>query len=218
LSKIDRRKYVVVPVGTDEQTFQYHPMQPRDPAQPFKVFFYGFMLPLHGPQYLIEAAEMLKDNPNIQFTIGGRIGDFEERIKQAQAAGARIEYRQWIPFEELPGLIEGASVNVAGPFGDTLQAKHVINGKVYQFLATGSVALLGANEDTGKFVNRVNSLVVPQGDAAAIAREIRWAYDNQALLPGIAQAGRQLYDQYFSNKVIAGILQREVIDRLPKKR
>jgi glycosyltransferase involved in cell wall biosynthesis len=166
------------------------------------------MLPLHGPQYVIEAAEVLKDNPHIQFLLAGRIGDYEQAIKEAQGRGAQIEYRQWVPFDELPALIAGSAINVAGPFGETFQAQHVINGKVYQFLASGSVALLGANKNTDMFLNHVNCLIVPRGDAQAIAREIDWAYRNQDKLPGIASAGRALYDQYYSNKAIAEELQK----------
>jgi glycosyltransferase involved in cell wall biosynthesis len=178
-----------------------------------RVFFYGYMLPLHGPQFVLEAAELLKDNPDITFLLAGRIGKYEEAIVAAQGRGARIEYRQWVPFDELPELIAGSAVNIAGPFGQTFQAQHVINGKVYQFLASGSVALLGANQNTANFINHVNSLVVPRGDAQAIAREIEWAYNNQDQLPAITRAGRELYDQHYSNKVISGYL-KQMLDRL----
>lgn len=215
ISKVDRRKYVVAPVGTDESAFRYSPYQP-DTSQGFRVFFYGYMLPLHGAEYVIRAAEMLKDNPNITFLVAGRTERCKDLLEAAQANGAHIEYRPWVPFDELPKLIQDSAVNVTGPFGNTFQSQYVINGKTFQFLASGSIALIGAAKDTGAFVDRVNSLVVPQADAAAIAQEIQWAYDNQNLLPGIAQAGRQLYDQYYSNKVIADIMQNEIISKLKK--
>ncbi len=203
ISRVDRRKYAVIPVGTDETAFLYHEPQLRPAGQPFQVFFYGAMLPLHGPQYVIQAAELLKDNPSITFLIAGKIGKYEQAIIDAQGRGARIEYRQWIPFDELPRLIAESCVNIAGPFGNTYQAQHVINGKTYQFLASGRIALIGEGKNTGPFINHTNCLLVPQGSAQAIASEIDWAYHNQNQLPAIGQAGRALYDERYSNTVIA---------------
>lgn len=203
LSKIDRRKYAVVPVSTDEKLFHYQPSQAVASGAPFRVFFYGYMLPLHGPQFVIQAAEILKNYPDIEFLIAGRIGKYEEMIQAAQSRGARITYRQWVPYAEIPELVRSSAINIAGPFGETLQAKHVINGKVYQFLASGAVTMLGANNSTDEFTNHQNCLIVPRGNAQAIADEILWAYQHQDQLPSIAAAGRQVYEAHFSNQVVA---------------
>jgi len=213
ISRIDRNKYIVVPVSTDESAFTYREPVQRSAQQPFRVFFYGYMLPLHGPQYVLRAAELLKDNPNISFLIAGKTEKYQAEIDQAIQNGARIEYRAWVPFDELPEIVAGSAVNIAGPFGQTFQSRHVINGKVFQFLASGNVALIGANKNTDKFINHVNALVVPQGDAQAIAREIDWAYNHQDLLPAIARAGRKTYDQFYSNEVIAKDLQ-QMLDKI----
>jgi glycosyltransferase involved in cell wall biosynthesis len=216
ISRIDRRKYAVIPVGTDESVFHYTPMDVPARDKPFRVFFYGYMLPLHGPEVVLQAAELLKGNPDIQFLIAGRTGIYIDKIKEYQGRGAHVEYREWIPFDELPMLIAESGLCIAGPFGNTFQAQHVINGKVYQFLASGSVALLGANKNTDLFKNRENCLIVPQGDAQAIATEIQWAYDNRDKLPAIAEAGRNLYDAHFTNTIIAGKL-REMLEGLGLK-
>lgn len=207
LSKIDRRRYWVVPVGTDESVFHYREPAERPSGQPFTIFFYGYMLPLHGPLYVVRAAELLKDNPDINFLIAGRTKKYLPMIEQAKARGARIEHRDWVPFEELPQLIASAGVNIAGPFGNTFQARHVINGKVYQFLASGSLALLGEGKNTQDFINHENCLIIPQGSAEAIAREIEWAYRNPDKIPAIIRAGRKLYDEKYSNKVLAESLE-----------
>lgn len=207
ISKIDRRKYRVLPVGTDESVFHYQEPRQRQPGQPFTVFFYGYMLPLHGPNFVLDAAELLKEYKNINFIIAGRTEKYKPMIEAAIAGGARIEYREWVPFEELPELIANAAINIAGPFGNTFQAQHVINGKVYQFLASGSVALLGAGKNTADFKNHENCLIVPQGNAEDIAREIAWAYNNPEKLPGIARAGHKLYEAKYSNTVLAESLE-----------
>ena len=203
ISKIDRRKYAVIPISTDETVFRYHQSVPPNPGAKFRVFYYGNMRRLNGLQYFIAAAELLKANPNITFLIGGKTEKYEQYIIDAQSRGAHIEYRQWIPFDELPGLVERSSISVGGPFGNTYQSQHVINGKVFQFLASGRVALVGQAKNTGFFTNHVNCLLVPQADAQAIATEIDWAYQNQDQLPAIALAGRALYDERYSNQVIA---------------
>lgn len=206
ISRVDRQKYVVIPIGTDESIFQYKPLTTPNFLAPFRVFFYGAMLPLHGPQYVIKAAEILKSNPNISFLFAGKMSKYQQLIEAAKKAGAHVEYKGWIPFNELPDYITNSAVNVSGPFGNTYQSQFVVNTKVFQFFASGSVALIGVIKEDGGFINHVNCLLVPQGDAEAIAREIQWAYEHQDQLPAIAAAGRLLYDKHYSNKVIAGYL------------
>jgi glycosyltransferase involved in cell wall biosynthesis len=206
-------RYRTIPVGTDETVFS-PPTKPLAKTEPFTVFYYGHMLPLHGLSYLLEAAVLLRDNPQIQFQIVG--GKARSRTAAAcQAAieqGARISYQRWIPFEELPAAALAAGLTVGGPFGDTLQSQFVITGKTYQFLALGAPVLIGRNRVTELFQDKVNCLMVPQADPQALAQTISWAQQQPKELQRIGRAGHQLYEQYFSQAHINTQVQQLIAD------
>ncbi len=213
LNRLDGGRYRTVPVGTDEAVF--YPRQPG-PAKkrPFTVFYYGHMLPLHGLSYLLEAAVLLKDRPDINFRLVG--GKHQGAVAAACAAaasrGARVEHEAWLPFNELPQAALEAGLCVGGPFGDTLQSQFVITGKTYQFLAMGAPVLVGKNRVNGSFHDKVNCLMVPQADAQAIAETVRWACQHPGEMAEIGRAGRELYDKNFSQEIINGLARQLVED------
>ncbi|MEO6513716.1 MAG: glycosyltransferase family 4 protein [Candidatus Saccharimonadales bacterium] len=206
LSKLPLERYVAIPVSTDETLFTTSAIA-SDNKPAFQVFYYGSMVPLHGVAYLIEAAELLKDIPEITFLIAGKTARYADTIAAANAAGAHVTCLDWIDFNDVPRYIQESAVCVAGPFGGTVQAQYVVTGKTYQFLASRAVALVGENQATAMFEDKVNALVVPQANAQALADSIRWAYEHQAELTTMATNGRTLYEDNFSSRVVAQALQ-----------
>lgn len=207
--KIDH--YRVIPVGTDETVF--YPREVNKPADgSFTVFYYGHMLPLHGLQYVLEAAKLLKGEPDINFRFVGGKQMTAKACADAAAAGARITYENWLPFDKLPEAALRAGLTLGGPFGDTLQSKYVITGKTYQFLALGAPVLVGRNDVNDAFSDKANTLVVPQADPQAIADAILWAYNHPKELAEVGKRGRELYDERFSQKVINGLVAKLIKD------
>jgi glycosyltransferase involved in cell wall biosynthesis len=204
VNHVPRDKYCALPVGTDEKLFVplAHPMPPNPQ---FRVFYYSSgMQPLHGVPVVLAAAERLQANPNIEFFLVGGRQPMAQVAEVARQRGANVHYVPWIPFDDLVTTIHSASLCLGGPFGDTQQARHVITGKTYQFLACGAPTVVGAGLATGElFRDKHNCLLGPQGDVDALVSAISWAYDNPAELHRIGQAGRQLYEQKFSTAAIA---------------
>jgi glycosyltransferase involved in cell wall biosynthesis len=200
LSNVPLERYAAIPVGTDETLFKPGGGAPGKPI--FQVFYYGSMVPLHGVEYLIEAAELLKDIPAITFLIAGKTARYADRITHADSNGAHITCLDWIDFNDVPRYINESSLCVAGPLGGTVQSQYVVTGKTYQYFASAAVAVVGRNEATTIFEDKVNALVVQQADAQALADSIRWAYEHQNQLPSIAARGRALYEQQFSSAQI----------------
>ncbi|HSX32661.1 MAG TPA: glycosyltransferase [Candidatus Saccharimonadales bacterium] len=204
LSKVDRKRYVTVPIGTEEALFYPdHTAAPNQPGK-FEVFYYGVMTKLHGLDTFLEAAAMLASHPDIVFRVGGDKGKSKAKVEAAVTNGAHITYHDWFEYkQELPRLIRGSQLMVGGPFGGSAQAQFVITTKTFQGLACEVPVLIGRNKVNDAFVDIHNSLVVPQGNAKAIAEAILWAYLHPKQLHNVAKAGRQLYEQEFSDTQIA---------------
>jgi glycosyltransferase involved in cell wall biosynthesis len=206
-SHMNLSKYLAVPVGADEEVFK--PSAKRPSEGPFQVFYYSSgMQPLHGVPIVLQAAELLKDTPEIEFLIVGGKKPMERVTQAAAAMGARVRYERWIPFDQLVSTIDSSALCLGGPFGNTPQAQHVVTGKTYQFLACAAPVVVGAGEATNEyFVDKQNALVVTQADAEALAKAITWAYKHPDELATIARNGRALYEKQFSTAAIAKILQ-----------
>lgn len=212
LNKLSIEKYLVIPVGTDETVFDatisYEPS--RDP---FTVLYYGHMMALHGLEYVLAAAEQLKDRADIHFRIvgGKKQGAVAKACAAAAAAGAHVTHESWLPFEDLPAAIGQAGLTLGGPFGGTLQAQFVVTGKTYQVLACAAPVLIGKNDVQEGFIDKRNCLMVPQADAGAIADTVRWGYDHPKELKAIGRRGREMYEKQFSqaavNKLAAGVVE-----------
>lgn len=211
LNRLDINRYSVIPIGTDETVF--YPRELQKPAdQPFTVFYYGHMLPLHGLSYVLDAALLLKDQPDISFRLVGGKAKEKRACEAAAKAGARVMHEAWLPFDELASAALMSNLTLGGPFGNTMQSQFVITGKTYQFLALGVPVLIGQNRVNDLFQDKMNCLAVPQADAKAIAAAITWGHDHPEELKRIGQAGHQLYQTHFSQEVINGLVKQLVKD------
>jgi glycosyltransferase involved in cell wall biosynthesis len=210
LSGLNPNKYASIAVGADETVFKPRQPKPIDTKR-FRVLFYGSMLPLHGLKYVLQAAEQLKTNPVIQFLIIGGNKAAAKQVATAQKRGANIEYRPWVDFAEIPILIAQTDLCLAGPFGNTVQSQYVINGRTFQLLASQAPVVVGKinnGSEINGLLDKQTCLVVPQGDAKAIAQAIIWAQAKPQELSKIAESGRILFENRFSAQVLGQQLQK----------
>jgi glycosyltransferase involved in cell wall biosynthesis len=207
LMSVNRDKYFVVPVGADETVFKQLVTETNN-KQPFRVLYYGSMLPLHGISYVLDAAVALRSHRDIEFQIvGGRKATLE-LVKAAQSKGANITYEPWVEYKKLPALFAASDLVLGGPFGDTVQSHYVVTGKTYQSLASARPVVVGDNQETKLFSDKKNALIVKQADSQALVNAVSWSYDHPKQLEAIAKNGRRLYEKEFSSDRIASHLGR----------
>lgn len=192
---ITSSKYHSLPVGTDESVFT--PQNSTYQKNMFTVFYYGSMIPLHGLDIVLEAFEKLQDYP-IKLVFSGGDAATVDAVETSKARGANIEHHLWIPYSEIPTYVAQAQLTLGGPFGNTTQARMVVTGKTYQFLACKAAVLVGETEVHTRFSDGKNCLSVPLGDAESLANKIIWAYNHPKQLEIIRTAGRKLYEKEFS--------------------
>ena len=214
LNMLSVKRYKTVPVGTDEEIFSPGTELPFEKKQ-FTVLYYGHMVALHGLSHVLEAAVLLKDQANINFRLvgGKKQGKVAKACAEAERAGARITHESWLPLEDLPEAIHEAGLVLGGPFGNTLQSQFVITGKTHQVLACAAPVLIGENRVHEGFQDKQNCLVVPQADPRALVDAITWAANHPSELARIGKAGRQLYEQHFSQQTVNKLV-REIVEAL----
>ncbi len=189
---IPREKFTRVFVGADT-TFFYP--QPRETHAHFEVFYYGTYLPLHGIKYIVQAAELLRTNRDIHFTLVGR-GPVKQDIEEFVQAHnlTNVTLVPWLTLQQLAEYIAAADVCLGGHFSTIAKAGRVISGKTFQFLAMQKAVIVGDSPANAELLdNNENCVMVSTGNATQLAHAIQLLYDDPERRRRIAHAGREAF-------------------------
>ena len=201
---VREEKIDVVYVGAVEPQ-EEPPAHGGGAEQPLSVLFYGTFLPLHGMDVLLRACKLVESMP-VEFRIIGGKGKALARFQQllSELNPGNVVHDTWVDFDELQSeLIPNADLCLGGPFGGTPQARRVITGKTFQFLAQSKATVIGQVDEPVAFVDRRNCLLVEQGSPESLAAAFAWAADHRDELETIGRNGRRLFDKQFSVGALA---------------
>jgi glycosyltransferase involved in cell wall biosynthesis len=209
LFKIMPGKVFAIPVGADEDVFRKESFSEREKKRDvFTVLYYGSFLPLHGMDTILKAANLLRELPILFTVIGGSGKELKTFLKSREELGLNnVTHIKWVSYEQLPQMIYDTELGLGGPFGNTGQAKRVITGKTFQFFAMAKPVVVGEIDNDYGFRDKVNCLLIPQGDEKKLADAILWCFKNQDKLREVGVRGLNLYRKKFSIDIIKNVLQ-----------
>ena len=206
-------RFDLVPIGTDDITFHPLDIEP-DATQPFTLIYYGTFIRNHGVPVIVEAARMLKDEPDIRFVF---IGDGPEKLKVVALAThyalENVIFIDWMKRDELPHYLAQADVCL-GVFGTTQQSLITVHNKIYEALAmrkpliTGDSAAVRSN-----FINGEHLLLVSRTDPHELADAIKCLQRDPDYRARLAAQGYQRYCASFTTQRL-GEVARAHLDRL----
>ena len=188
---IDPARLRVCFVGAEDRLFHPRPAV----EEPFSALFVGKLIPLHGLETILAAARLA---PEIPFRIVGS-GQLESVLT---AAPTNVTHVPWIEYAQLPEAIREAGCAL-GVFGTSEKAARVIPNKAFQALACGT-ALVTADTPAARelLTDGVDSVLVPAGDAEALAGALRELAADPSRCRAIAAAGRATYEARASEAVL----------------
>ncbi len=208
-----RRKLARVPVGADHAAFarglERARGAAREPTSALAVVYVGGFLPLHGVSTIVEAAAILESRHGPDFARITLIGDgmtAHGADRDVASLGLRSVRREpRVPYARVLDALAGADVAL-GIFGTTDKAARVIPHKVYQALAVGVPTVTRRSPAVAEFFawGRTSPaaggtagepgseplLLVPPGDAAALASALEDLARDPARRERIGAAGR----------------------------
>ncbi len=189
LAGLPRDRFAVCPVGAEERVF--HP--PWKATESF--LFVGKLIPLHGLETILAAARLV---PDLRITVTGR-GQLEALL---ETRPVNVEWIPWIDYEHL-GTAYRASLCALGVFGTSPKAGRVIPNKVFQALACGTPVITADTPAARELLTPGESaLLVPPGDAEALAAAMRDAAGDASLLARLADGGHRAYREHASEEVL----------------
>lgn len=202
LFDLPNAKMAVVPLSTDENAFRraaYHPSNGL-----CRVFFFGTLVPLHGVDTIVKAAQILISRTDIRFKL---IGDGQTAPAAARLvadAGVGVEWEKgWQTSAQLAREIERADVCL-GIFGGGDKAQRVCPFKVYAYAAVGRPIVTA---DTRWMRHACSGLPyepfvrVPVGDPSALADAIARLADHPEQRMTYAENSRRFYEARLSNRI-----------------
>lgn len=176
-----------VPVGVDYSRFTPQSMDPRcsdRPAKDFRFVYVGNTSPLKGLDVLSDAIRRLRQNGQ-QCTV--------TMIGAGTATGIDSEVKRtgWMDHESLARELSAHDVLILPSYFDSFGMV------VAEAMACGLPVIVTENVGAKEMVTpEANGLVVPAGDAEALASAMRWFLINQAKLPEMSEAARLSAERY----------------------
>ena len=202
LADLPRDRIEVAFVGAEDRIFA----PGWSPEDPFTVLFVGKLIPLHGLETILAAARAA---PELGFRLVGS-GQLDEL---ARGRPPNVDWISWVEYERLPMELHRAGCAL-GIFGTSAKAQRVIPNKAFQALACGTPLVTGDTPGARELlVDGESALLVPPGDAEALAQALRRLAGDPTLAGRLSAAGRAAYDAHASEEVL-GRRWRELLERV----
>ena len=188
-STLGAKRVEVCFVGAEEAVFQ----PGWEMREPFTALFVGKLIPLHGVETVLEAARRA---PELRFSVVGS-GQLEHVLRERPA---NVDWVSWVDYRELPGLVHGCGCAL-GIFGTSAKARRVIPNKVFQALACGAPVISGDTQGMRELGDGA-ALLVPPGDADALAEAVRLLSRDRSLQRELAARGLETYQARASEAIL----------------
>jgi glycosyltransferase involved in cell wall biosynthesis len=200
LASLPRDRFAVCLVGAEERIF--HP--PWAGGDSF--LFVGKLIPLHGLETILEAAALV---PDLSVTVAGS-GQLGSLLDERPP---NVEWVPWIEYERLGDAYRSA-LAALGIFGTSSKAARVIPNKAFQALACGTPLITAHTPAAHELlVDGESALLVPPGDAHALAEAMRSVAGDSELRARLSEGGLRTYRERASEEVL-GRTWRDVLERL----
>ena len=178
-------------VGAEERLFK----PGWAPVDPFTALFVGKLIPLHGLETILAAANAA---PDLHFRIVGS-GQLESLVQERPE---NVEWVPWVEYERLPAELHRAGCAL-GIFGTSNKAMRVIPNKAFQALACGT-PLVTADTPAARelLVHDESALLVPAGEPEALAAALRTLRADPELAQRLGRGGRAAYEAQASEQAL----------------
>ena len=188
----------LVPTGADDRVF--HPVAPSGRQDGvFRVLYYGTFIPNHGVRTIIEAANLLRDQADIQFEMIGEGPEKAEALALAQEAELeQVHFVGWVDKGDLPRRVADADLCL-GAFGTTPQSIMTVQNKIYEGLALQKCVLTGdASTVRNTLTHGEQVWLCERANPESLAEAILTLKRDPALRARLAESGYQVYREMFT--------------------
>jgi colanic acid biosynthesis glycosyl transferase WcaI len=201
--RIPSAKLLFLPNGVDIERHQ-----PQEPDEAFKkafglagkkvILYSGTLGRAHALENVLEAANLLKNQPDIHFFFlgdGSERSSLEEMKRRLQLDN--VTFHDFVPIERLAPFQSIADCGLVSirniPIFDGARPS-----KMFPLLAAGKPLLFCGHGEGANLVRQAKAgIVVPPGDPQALAKAIPELLRNRPLLKELGANGRRFVEQHY---------------------
>ncbi|OGO12461.1 MAG: hypothetical protein A2Y53_06035 [Chloroflexi bacterium RBG_16_47_49] len=196
--KISSERFRLVPTGADDRIFT--PLPDKDnKGDKFRVLYAGTFIPNHGVMYILEAARMLINEPQIIFEFignGPELKSAQQFVEQNQLKNVR--FVDWVEKDELIKYISQADVCL-GAFGTTPQSLMTVQNKIYESMAMRKALINGDSPAVRQvFTHGEHIYLCDRANGKSLAAAIIILWRNPTLREHLAQNGYRLFRERYN--------------------
>jgi glycosyltransferase involved in cell wall biosynthesis len=187
----------VARVGPAVDTDRFQPLPGREADGPLRLLYAGTIGLAQGVDTLVEAARMA--GPEVEVAIAGdgaEAARLREGLRRDPTANVRLLGA--VRHEHVPALyrdVDAAAVLLR----DRPVFESALPTKLLEAMAAGRPVLLSARGESGRVVEAAGAgVVVPPGDAAALADAMRRLRADRPALGALGAAGRSYVERHFA--------------------
>jgi glycosyltransferase involved in cell wall biosynthesis len=173
------RRVVVIPNGADPSVFR--PLDDRSEIKrryglegKFVACFAGTLGMAHGLEVVLDAAELMRDDPNTAFWLVGEGARRAELEQQARRRGlANVVFQGQVPRGEVPAILAASDVALVLLRADPL-FETVLPSKMFEAMSAGRPIVLGVGGEARELLlGSEAGVAIPPDNAPALAAAIR---------------------------------------------
>ncbi len=208
LFKIDRKKFLTIPVGESEEYFSFLPYPEH--KNRFNVLFFGTFLNLHGIDKIKEAIKLLEQEKSIHFILVGK-GKNDFLFKDSNLKNITF-INEFISPQKLKGYIQKSHL-ILGIFGGNERAKVVIPCKIYDALACGRPVITGKTPAAERVFKNKDFVILCENNGKEIAKSIlNFKKRDLSELKSLSETAYRFYKTNFSPEAIGELILKDVLN------
>jgi len=181
----------------------------REKGEKIKVGFWGTYIPLHGIEFIIKAANILKDDKRIMFSLLGRGQTYKKNFELAKSLKLNnLEFHDVVPLKQLPDFISECDIAL-GIFGKGEKTLSVIPNKIFEAIQM-KIPIITSNTPAINelFTHGENIFLCQRADPKSISEGILELVNNRELRFKIAENAFQIFKEKTCLKCISNDLAR----------
>ncbi|MGB9881093.1 MAG: glycosyltransferase, partial [Anaerolineae bacterium] len=171
------------------------------PNNSLVLCFSGTMGLSYDLETVIDAARLLqnKGEDRVRIVIAGD-GDAAARLRKRAEGLGSVVLTGWLGLRELWGLLRTSSIGLAPYVNDTLQT---LPNKIFEYMAAGLPILSSLKGECEQMLRDEGiGLSYQAGDAESLADAIQRLLKDPAVVAGMAERARKLFQSRFSAQVV----------------
>lgn len=176
------------------------------------VLWWGWYIPLHGIEYILEAAEILRGEPIDFYFYGGGKGRKKAEKTKKERNLSNVIFKEALKPDELVKEIQNCDIAL-GIFGNTDKTLMVIPNKVYEALACRKTVVTGDTNAAKEILqDRKHCVLCKVASGKDLAEKILYLKNNKETRNTIAKNGYELYTEMFTPKVLGKELKNIIVN------